>query len=498
MAIATVKYDANNKPKRAKYRIVVLGNHDYYQWSKESTAAPVMSQLELLFLTSLAVYHHQVLKNCDIKQAFVQSSLPEDEVYIVKPPIGCPKSSPGTYWKLLRSLYGLCRAPRLWYDKISSHLWNMGLRQAENSPCLFVGNLLEGHPLIYIGIYVDSIIYFSSSDLVERWFEQQLSNIGEVDFMGQVTHFLGIEFSWSSHPDGHLSVTLTQQSFTESLLDSLGLHRNVGFSHFSTPYRSGHPIDSIPYQDMASADRDRLRLQYQSLVGSLNWLAHTTCPDLSTVVSLLAQHQNLPSPGHYDVALYVVKYLASTKNLGIYFTSSKRSTMELFLHFPLSPQVLSMADANWGPQDAMQTKSSQELPLFTFRSMSAFYIDLFGPVHWLSKHQSVTAGSSAKAEIYATDECVEFLLELHQIFTTLDFHHLFMPTTKIIYNDNKACINWSKRSTTKGLRHIQMKENRVRENVHNNFIQVCHIDGKINLADIFIKEMKDVTHFIEL
>ncbi len=274
--------------------------------------------------------------------------------------------------------------------------------------------------------------------------------------MGQVTHFLGIEFSWSSHPDGHLSVTLTQQSFTESLLDSLGLHHNVGLSHFSTSYCLGHPIDSIPYQDMASADRDRLRLQYQSLVGSLNRLAHTTCPDLSSVVSLLAQHQNLPSPGHYDAALYVVKYLASTKNLGIYFTSSKRSTMESFLYFPLSLQVLSMAGANWGPQDATLKKSSQELPLFTSRSMSAFYIDLFGPIHWLSKRQSITAGSSAEADIYATDECVKFLLELHQIFTFLDVHQIFMPTTNIIYNDNKACINWSKMSTTKGLRHIQI------------------------------------------
>ena len=43
-----------------------------------------------------------------------------------------------------------------------------------------------------------------------------------------------------------------------------------------------------------------------------------------------------------------------------------------------------------------------------------------------------------------------------------------------------------------------MKENRVRENVANQFIHVQHIDGKINLADIFTKEMKDVTHFIEL
>ena len=46
MAISTIKYDENNRPNRAKYRIVVLGNLDYHQWSRESTAAPVMSQLE--------------------------------------------------------------------------------------------------------------------------------------------------------------------------------------------------------------------------------------------------------------------------------------------------------------------------------------------------------------------------------------------------------------------------------------------------------------------
>jgi len=73
MAISTIKYDENNKPKRAKYRIAVLGNLDYQKWSKELTMAPVMSQLELRLLTSLAVFHKCTLKNCDVKQAFVQS-----------------------------------------------------------------------------------------------------------------------------------------------------------------------------------------------------------------------------------------------------------------------------------------------------------------------------------------------------------------------------------------------------------------------------------------
>jgi len=97
------------------------------------------------------------------------------------------------------------------------------------------------------------------------------------------------------------------------------------------------------------------------------------------------------------------------------------------------------------------------------RSMSAFYIDLLGPVHWLSKRQKVTAASSAEAEIYATDECVKFLLAFAQLLEFLDVKYIFMPSQTVVYNDNKACIQWSKQATTKGLRHIQMRENRIRE-----------------------------------
>jgi hypothetical protein len=104
MAIATIKYDEHNRPKRAKYRIVVLGNLDYHTWSKEDTAAPVLSQVELRLLTALAVHHKRVLKNCDVKQAFLQSSLPPNEEYFLRPPPGCPRSQPGQYWRLLRSL----------------------------------------------------------------------------------------------------------------------------------------------------------------------------------------------------------------------------------------------------------------------------------------------------------------------------------------------------------------------------------------------------------
>jgi hypothetical protein len=113
----------------------------------------------------------------------------------------------------------------------------------------------------------------------------------------------------------------------------------------------------------------------------LNWLAHTTRPDIFTVVSLLAQHQSTPSPGHLDAAHYVVQYLSHTTHLGIFFSSLCHIQLESFLHFPVLQSLVPMSDANWGPQDASITTQVIDLPLFTSCLMSAFYVDLLGPLH---------------------------------------------------------------------------------------------------------------------
>jgi hypothetical protein len=184
-----------------------------------------------------------------MKQAFVQSRLPADESYFLKPPVGCPRSAPNEYWRLIRSLYGLKRAPCIWFEMLCSHLRSLGLKNCETSPCFFVGHVIDGAPPIYVGIYADDIIYFSTSDKVEKKFEELLGGLVSVEFMGQVPHFLGIEFAWQHHDDGHLTFTLTQQSFAEILIDSLG-YNNLSLSTYVTPYRSGLSRDAIPCDNL--------------------------------------------------------------------------------------------------------------------------------------------------------------------------------------------------------------------------------------------------------
>jgi hypothetical protein len=54
---------------------------------------------------------------------------------------------------------------------------------------------------------------------------------------------------------------------------------------------------------------------------------------------------------------------------------------------------------------------------------------------------------------------VKVFIELSQILGLLDVKNLFYAHKNIIYNDNQAGGQWSKQSTTKGLCHIQMREN---------------------------------------
>ena len=217
MAISTVKYNENGLPKRAKWRIVALGNLDPHEWSTNECFAPVLSLPELRLLTSLAIHHKRPLLSGDIKQAFCQSTLPPSEKYVLRPPPGCPRTPPNTYWLLKRTLYGLKRSPRHWFNKATHLLKKCNLHPTPNNPCLFVGKP-DGKHIMYLGLYVDDFVYFSPNSNTEHTFEKLLSEHVKVDFMGKVSHFLGIKYQWKHHLDGHLDVHMSQEAFAENNL----------------------------------------------------------------------------------------------------------------------------------------------------------------------------------------------------------------------------------------------------------------------------------------
>ncbi len=76
--------------------------------------------------------------------------------------------------------------------------------------------------------------------------------------------------------------------------------------------------------------------------------------------------------------------------------------------------------------------------------------------------------------------------------------NLPLQHTVEIKNDNQGAIQWSKGTTTKKMRWVDLRENLVRENIVNRNVTVSHIPGKVNLSDIFTKEFRDVSQFLFL
>ena len=499
MAIATIKYDGDGNPVRAKYRIVALGNLDQNVWSKSECFAPVLSQFELRFLTALAARKRCIPKTGDVNQAFCQSFLPPDEHYICRPPAGCPITPPDTYLKLKKTLYGLKRSPRHFYTLARKILLTIGLQQHPTSPCIFYGCLVKGEPPLYLGLYVDDFLYFSESSKVEQVFEERFGAEIDTDFNGQIGYFLGINFDCTRHDDNDVTIHLSQEAFIDNLCEMAGLSSEA-VNTVKTLYKSGYPVDIIPYLPLPTQEQDALIHTMQVYIGCLTWLSISTRPDIATITNILAKYTTKCNNGHIDQVKRTIRYLKGTKSLGVSFSSKIQQKLESHVKFPIDAPITGLCDANWGPQDQSKPRpnESRTTPLFTNRSLSGFLIYFSGPIHWVSKRQTITARSSAESEIYATDECTKCLLQLHHIVDGLGLTEEIMKPPTIIYNDNAACVAWSRNSTTKGLRHLQIRENAVRESVQNNFISVEHIPGKLNLSDMFTKEDKDTLHFLTI
>ena len=246
----------------------------------------------------------------------------------------------------------------------------------------------------------------------------------------------------------------------------------------------------------------------------MNWLPTCTRPDISPALTFLASYSNNPSQQHYKAAIHALKYLYSTADYGISFHSNSCNTIQAFNHFPHhhdkeaytdatppSPsecnQLTAFSDANWGGQFGAAVPDGTPLELFKYRSLSGYLIcRTGGPIAWRSIRQEQTAQSSCEAEIIATNECVKDLLHVKHCATDLGM--LDASDTTSVYNDNQACVNWSASCTTKGVKHLNLKENKIRETHADAIARILHIPGQINSSDIFTKEIKDVAHYRRL
>jgi len=95
------------------------------------------------------------------------------------------------------------------------------------------------------------------------------------------------------------------------------------------------PVNKIAIQQYSEAKQAFLNHEFQTIIGSLNWLATFTRPDLSTITNILANYSSHASnKGHVAHMKHALRSLKGTRTLGI--SSIARTTMcsKASLNFP--------------------------------------------------------------------------------------------------------------------------------------------------------------------
>ena len=185
-------------------------------------------------------------------------------------------------------------------------------------------------------------------------------------------------------------------------------------------------MDNIQPSTLPPDTQTTLTKRYQQIIGDLNWLSISTRPDVTAIVSLLSAHSHRPSPAHLDSAMHVVKYLASTSSIGLYYTSDHSEPFHAFVHFPpeVDDALQAYCDANWGPMDASVPKpgvTPPEQSLDSLRSLSGWFVMYSGaPVAWDCARHKDTAQSSCQAEVHSINETTKLILEYKLLFRDIN------------------------------------------------------------------------------
>ena len=127
------------------------------------------------------------------------------------------------------------------------------------------------------------------------------------------------------------------------------------------------------------------------------------------------------------------------------------------------------------------------------KSVSGFLIECGGGIiAWSSKQQVVMALSSCEAEYIACSHCAWQILWQRSLFTELGYHQ---PHATPLYCDNQGTVACTHNPQSHSrMKHIDIRAHFIRDMVNWQLIDVHHIPGIENPADLMTKPLHRTIH----
>ena len=310
---------------------------------------------------------------------------------------------------------------------------------------------------------VDDILLAANSKEESELAAEELNKKFTLTDSGNAEWILGCSITrWRQH---HV-LKVDQEQFTTRILHEFGME---SCNLTTTPCPKWHLTSDMS----PSTDEERTSaasLPYCALVGKCMYIATCTRPDISYAVCELVRYMSNYGQRHYDAAKHLLRYLQGTRSHGLVYGQTPNP-------YPL---FRAFSDSDWAMSKG-------------HRSVSGFIIECASaPIAWSSKQQVIVALSSCKAEYLSCTHCARHIIWLHTLFIEIGFPQ---PNTTILYCNNKRTVSCTHDPHLHSrMKHIDIHAHFICECVNNKIIDVHHIPGTNNPADMLTKPLQKIIH----
>jgi len=456
-----LKLDENNHPKRWKARVVARGfdqveGVDWFD-SFSAMAHPVTVRM----LIAAAIANNWSLSHTDVKVAYLNCLL--NETVYMEPPPGFARKD-GKVLRLKRTIYGLKNSGRAWYKLFLQDCKEFGFVPITDDQCLL--KCTRGDSVLVLLTVVDDCIHATNDTALRDEFLAFLRSKYTITDEGELTWFLGVHYQRLK--DG--SLLANQCAYVDRVLDRFKMSN-------CKPTKVPMSNDFIITQDDLDENAPQELIdEYRAKIGCLIYAQIWTRPDIAYAVNTLARYVTKPSPKLLGAVNKVIRYLKTTKTLGIRFTKD-----DLKGH---GVNVL-IAYSDSSDADCHITRRSTG-------GYSLFYNS--GPTSWKSHRQTLCTRSSMESELDEVAATVAEIKHVRDIADGLGFPQEATP----LFVDNQAAIRSSENPCMSShSKHIGRRYGFVREAVEDGVVMLIYTPTKVNIADIFTKPLP-YAHFIYL
>jgi hypothetical protein len=448
------KIPEENVAPTPKGRLVAQGYSQVPFVDYDSTFAPVAKSVSIRLIAVYSTIQGWHLECFDATRAFLWGDL--SRLIFLRYPQGYQCTLLGGVWHLLKSLYGLKQASRVWYKLLQSILEKLGFVRSEFDHAVFVFNAIWSGDQVHciLAMHVDDGLAGCNSASFLAFIKAEIGKAFGIKDLGPLRMFLGVQFE---HNLATQEIWIHQELYINALLEEYQL---VDCNTMSTPLDPHHPfgLDTDVFLTIPN-----LLHAFQRLVGSLLFLQQFLRLDLSQTMLLLSQFCSNPEPRHFTAAKRVLRYLKGTKSLRLHYGGAKR-------HEPLT----GLTDADWANNRADRI------------SVSGYVWFLAGgPISWSLKKQNSIALSSTEAEYVAMTRAVQEGIWLRASFHQL---HIQPPSPLVLSTDNNAALSLAENDSSHSrAKHIDIHYHFIHSHVEHGDFLINHVPGVINSADLFTK-----------